>query len=75
MVAEKLRGVLGRDALLNRSGFHEMVQPVHELEREVGFRISLITLPKERLAMQIADLDHVVVDDRQRTDARARKRR
>ena len=39
-------------------------------------RTSIVaTLAKERLAMEVAELDHVIVDDRDRADAGSRERR
>src|SRR5437868_3286952 len=75
MIAEKLCCVFRSDALLNWRRVDQMIQPVHKLERQVSLRISLIAFAEERLAMQIADLDHVIVDDRQSAHARACKRR
>ena len=63
------------DPLLDRRGFDEAVEPLHELQRELGLRIAGVALAEQRLAMEVGELDHIVVDDRQLADARAGERR
>ena len=55
--------------------FDEVVEALHELQREIGLRIAGVALAKERLAMEIGELDHVVVDDRESPDTGAGERR
>lgn len=50
---------------LHRNGFDEVIQAVGELYGEIGLGVSRVPFPKQRLTMQIGDLDHVPVDDRQ----------
>ena len=74
MPVEQSRRIVGADPLLHRPRFHEAVEAMNELQREIGLRIAGVALAKERLAMQIAKLDHVVVDDGELADARAGER-
>ena len=46
---------------------------MHELKCEIGFRITRVALAIERLAVEIAELDHVRIDNGQLADARPRQ--
>ena len=69
MPVEQLLGVVSADPLENGFGLDMPVQPVRELHRQIGFRITNVALAEERLAMQIGQLDHIIVDDRELADA------
>src|SRR6478672_8323705 len=51
------------------------VQPVDELQREIGLGVAGVAFAEERLAMEVADLDIVVVDNGELADPGAGKRR
>ena len=68
-------GIVGADALLDRGSLHEMVQAMHELKGEIRFGITRVPLAKERLAMKVAEIHDVRIDDRQSTHPGARKGR
>ena len=60
---------------LDRLGLDEAVEPLDELQRELGLRIAGVALAEERLAMEVGELDDIIVDDRQPPDAGAGQRR
>ena len=51
-----------------------MVEPTHELCRQLRLWLTRILFTKQRLAMQVGKLDHIIVDDRQPPDAGTGKR-
>src|SRR5205823_2942157 len=55
--------------------FHEAVEALNELQSEIRLGIARITLAKEWLTVQIGQFDHIIVDDRQRANARSGKGR
>src|SRR5690348_821703 len=73
MVGQQPRRIAGVNPLLNRFCLHEPVQPLHELQRQIGLRIAGIALAEERLTLKVRFLDHVAIDDRQRANAGTRE--
>ena len=65
MTGKQLLRIVRVDPLLHRRGFDEAVEPMDELQREIGLGIARVPLAEERLAVEIGELDDVVVDDRQ----------
>ena len=47
--------IVGVDPLLHRPGLDEAVEPLHELQREIGLGIAGVALAEERLAMEVAE--------------------
>ena len=46
-----------------------MVEPPHELCRQLRLGLTSILFAEQRLAVQIGELDDIIVDDRQPPDA------
>lgn len=67
------RGILNANMLLDWSGFHEMVETVYELECKVRLGIAGVSLSKKQLAMEVAEIDDIRIDDRYSADAGACK--
>src|SRR5690348_10384165 len=75
MALEKLPRIVRLDSLIDRDGVHEMIEPLDERCRKLGLAFPGVAFREHRLAVKIADFDHVAIDDRQSADPGAGKRR
>ena len=67
------RGVVIGNSTADRIDFDVSVERAHEGRRGLGLGLADLVLAKDQLAVQVGQLDHIVVDDRQPPDAGAGK--
>src|SRR4029079_15079875 len=64
----------GSNPFANWPRLDEMIELLRGIGSKLGFRPPRVALVKQRLAVQVRDLDQIVVDDRDLADARTGKR-
>lgn len=74
MIADQVWSIVGVQPLLDRIHRDEPVEPMRELCRHFGLRVSYIPLTKERLPLQVGQLDDIGIDNRELANAGPGKR-
>src|SRR5947209_10246447 len=75
MTAKQPLCIVGLDAFLDRPHLCVAVEVARKGCRQFRLRFACVALAKQRLAMKIGELDHVIIDDRQLADPRSCERR